>query len=105
MPSVGLCFGLANLKNMGPSIGLYLVMTGRVLRGKETVQFGICTNFIEEDRLEDLWNVFKTLIFFTTTDDMVSTSVAFCSEKVVSKSDELEQITKCFKLDSIKKIV
>ena len=34
-PALGMSFSLLNLKDMGPAIGLYLVMTGIVLDGKK----------------------------------------------------------------------
>ena len=65
-PSLGLCRDLSNLLNVGPALGMYLTMTGRILEGRDVLLFGIATNFIEESRIVDLNYAFETLIKFTS---------------------------------------
>lgn len=76
-PQVGLIKSLANLKNGGPALGLYLTMTGRILDGKEAVMFGVATNYLKSKRLVDLHENFETLALRHTQDEMLSTIVTF----------------------------
>ena len=50
---VGAAYFLPRLKG-NASLGLYLALTGRRLKGKELVTWGVATHYVPKENLEDL---------------------------------------------------
>lgn len=66
---------------MGPAIGLYLVMTGRILNGKEAKDFGVATNYMEEKNFVDLKYALNTVLFPNSQQSQIKTIVDYFSEQ------------------------
>ena len=52
---VGCGYFLPRINNGDSSLGLYVGLTGKRIKGKDLIRFGIATHYVEEDKLPLLY--------------------------------------------------
>ena len=76
---VGASYFLSRVKN-DISLGLYLGLTGKRIKSRDLVKWGLATHFIEQDRISELFKRLQETLTAESTDSDIDTIVASLSD-------------------------
>ena len=100
---VGSSYFLTRLKD-NVSYGLYLGVTGHRLKAKELVKWGVATNYVDSDKIPDLYEEVIQTVNSHTNFEEIKAIVDNHSDNTEIDDDFNKTIEYCFKPDSIHKI-